>query len=106
MIKKEMVKELTIEDIFLIADIMANIEFNKGDLEGKSEVEMGTAIIFKILKSTKKIKKDFYQLLSNITGVELDKVKAITYKEMLIIWEGVKEANNLAEVFQQAKGMI
>lgn len=106
MINKEMIKEITIEDIFLIADIIANVDIKAEEMKDKTEIELGTTIIFKILKSTKKVKKDFYQLLSNITGVEIDKVKNITYKEMLIIWEAVKEVNDLSEVFQQAKGMI
>lgn len=106
MITRERVKEITLEDIFLIAEILSAIDISGVKFSGKSETEIGTSIMLKVMKSSKKIKKDFYQLIANVTEQPTETVKKTTFKELMLIWETTKEINDLNSVFQQAKEMI
>lgn len=100
------VKEFTIDDIFLIADIVSKTDILNTKFEGENETEIGMSIIKIALKSSAKVKKDLYQLISNITEIPVTQVKALTFTELKEIIKQVKEVNDLKEVFTQAKEMI
>lgn len=104
--KEIRVKEFTIEDLFLIAELINKVDIKIEYEEGKPQAAYGLDMFKACLKGSKKVQKDVYQLISNITEIPFVEVKKIGLKQLRMIIEKVLEVNDMEEVFTQVKDAI
>lgn len=96
------INEITIEDLFLVAEILNKVDIKIKYEKGKDTKAYGLDFLKCCFKSSNKIKKDIYQLLSNITNIEVVEIKKLTFKQLINIADKIVEVNNIEELFTQA----
>lgn len=106
MVNIDNIKEFTIEDLFLIAEIVSKVDVKMEYEEGKNQAAYGIDMFKACLKGSAKVKKDTYQLISNITEIPFVEVKKIGLSDLKLIVSKVMELNDMKEVFTQAKDLI
>lgn len=102
---KENVNEFTLENIFLLAEIMGEIDFSTMDFS-KTGMDLGFDVLKVAMKSSKKVKEKVYELVADVTNLDKAKAKKLTLKQLRALFERMAELNDLTEVFTQAKEMI
>lgn len=106
MVDLDKIKEFTIEDLFLIAELMAKVDIKLKYEEGKEQAAYGLDMLKACLKSSTKVKKDVYQLISNVTEIPVTEVKKIGLSDLRLMIAKIIEVNDMQEVFTQVKDII
>lgn len=106
MINIENMKEFTIDDLFLIAELVSKVDIKLEYEEGKTQLSYGLDVLKACLKGSAKVKKDVYTLISNVTEIPFTEVKKIGLSDLRLIIAKVVELNDMNEVFMQVKEVI